>query len=149
MRARTCAITTTRFGSGMQSRVPRPTAAKSGSASLPARNGGSGSASDPQEPGYRLEHGKLGVQTPGFPAWSQSVRRSGGQGRNRTTDTRIFSPLLYQLSYLAPHTNLVAASDERRRAGYLALRKRAIIREKLHKSAAASTANERGRALPR
>ena len=27
--------------------------------------------------------------------------RSGGQGRNRTADTRIFSPLLYQLSYLA------------------------------------------------
>ena len=26
---------------------------------------------------------------------------NGGQGRNRTTDTRIFSPLLYQLSYLA------------------------------------------------
>jgi hypothetical protein len=25
----------------------------------------------------------------------------GGQGRNRTTDTRIFSPLLYLLSYLA------------------------------------------------
>ena len=25
----------------------------------------------------------------------------GGQGRNRTADTRIFSPLLYQLSYLA------------------------------------------------
>ena len=25
----------------------------------------------------------------------------GGQGRNRTTDTRIFSPLLYRLSYLA------------------------------------------------
>src|SRR2546429_1788529 len=25
----------------------------------------------------------------------------GGQGRNRTSDTRIFSPLLYQLSYLA------------------------------------------------
>ena len=24
-----------------------------------------------------------------------------GQGRNRTDDTRIFSPLLYQLSYLA------------------------------------------------
>ncbi len=34
---------------------------------------------------------------------SLSVRRSGdgGQGRNRTNDTRIFSPLLYQLSYLA------------------------------------------------
>ena len=28
----------------------------------------------------------------------------GGQGRNRTTDTRIFSPLLYQLSYLAAGT---------------------------------------------
>ena len=27
--------------------------------------------------------------------------RSGGQGGNRTPDTRIFSPLLYQLSYLA------------------------------------------------
>ena len=26
----------------------------------------------------------------------------GGQGQNRTADTRIFSPLLYQLSYLAP-----------------------------------------------
>ena len=28
-------------------------------------------------------------------------RGNGAQGRNRTTDTRIFSPLLYQLSYLA------------------------------------------------
>ena len=27
--------------------------------------------------------------------------KNGGQGRNRTADTRIFSPLLYQLSYLA------------------------------------------------
>ena len=26
---------------------------------------------------------------------------SGGQGQNRTADTRIFNPLLYQLSYLA------------------------------------------------
>ena len=25
----------------------------------------------------------------------------GGPGRNRTTDTRIFNPLLYQLSYQA------------------------------------------------
>ena len=25
----------------------------------------------------------------------------GGQGRDRTVDTRIFNPLLYQLSYLA------------------------------------------------
>ena len=28
-------------------------------------------------------------------------QESGGQGQNRTADTRIFSPLLYQLSYLA------------------------------------------------
>jgi hypothetical protein len=28
-------------------------------------------------------------------------RRDGGQGQNRTADTRIFNPLLYQLSYLA------------------------------------------------
>jgi hypothetical protein len=28
-------------------------------------------------------------------------RLSGGLGRNRTTDTRIFNPLLYQLSYQA------------------------------------------------
>jgi hypothetical protein len=27
--------------------------------------------------------------------------KENGQGRNRTADTRIFSPLLYQLSYLA------------------------------------------------
>jgi hypothetical protein len=29
------------------------------------------------------------------------LKGSGGQGRNRTTDTRIFNPLLYRLSYLA------------------------------------------------
>jgi hypothetical protein len=32
---------------------------------------------------------------------SANQRLNGGQGRNRTTDTRIFNPLLYQLSYLA------------------------------------------------
>jgi hypothetical protein len=32
---------------------------------------------------------------------NQHFDLNGGQGRNRTTDTRIFSPLLYQLSYLA------------------------------------------------
>ncbi len=30
-----------------------------------------------------------------------SLILNGGQGQNRTADTRIFSPLLYQLSYLA------------------------------------------------
>jgi hypothetical protein len=29
----------------------------------------------------------------------------GGQGQNRTADTGIFSPLLYQLSYLAVYGN--------------------------------------------
>ena len=28
-------------------------------------------------------------------------KEKGGQGQNRTADTRIFSPLLYRLSYLA------------------------------------------------
>ena len=32
---------------------------------------------------------------------AESTVLDGGQGRNRTTDTRIFNPLLYQLSYLA------------------------------------------------
>jgi hypothetical protein len=31
---------------------------------------------------------------------NNSNKINGAQGRNRTTDTRIFSPLLYQLSYL-------------------------------------------------
>ena len=31
---------------------------------------------------------------------SDGYGRDGAQGRNRTTDTRIFSPLLYRLSYL-------------------------------------------------
>ncbi len=29
-------------------------------------------------------------------------RENGAQGRNRTTDTAIFSRMLYQLSYLGP-----------------------------------------------
>ncbi len=33
--------------------------------------------------------------------FSETRRNIGGQGRNRTVDTRIFNPLLYQLSYLA------------------------------------------------
>ncbi len=35
-------------------------------------------------------------------AWAGGYSGEHGQGRNRTADTRIFSPLLYQLSYLAP-----------------------------------------------
>ena len=33
--------------------------------------------------------------------WLIFKRRECGQGQNRTADTRIFSPLLYRLSYLA------------------------------------------------
>ena len=39
----------------------------------------------------------------------------GAQGRNRTTDTRIFSPLLYQLSYLAVKGILAGRVDYARR----------------------------------
>ena len=35
----------------------------------------------------------------------KSGQKDGGKGRNRTDDTRIFSPLLYQLSYLATGEN--------------------------------------------
>ncbi len=33
---------------------------------------------------------------------SASIRAYGAQGRDRTTDTAIFSRMLYQLSYLGP-----------------------------------------------
>ena len=36
----------------------------------------------------------------------------GGWGRNRTADTRIFNPLLYQLSYPAIRTNCQSAPHE-------------------------------------
>ncbi len=39
---------------------------------------------------------KSAVSTEGFP-----LKFPGGQRGNRTPDTRIFSPLLYQLSYLS------------------------------------------------
>ena len=42
-----------------------------------------------------------------------SSRSIGGQGRNRTVDTRIFNPLLYQLSYLAKFSLAEARSIER------------------------------------
>ena len=32
---------------------------------------------------------------------NRARQANGGLGRNRTTDTRIFNPLLYQLSYQA------------------------------------------------
>ena len=35
---------------------------------------------------------------------------SGGQRQNRTVDTRMFSPLLYQLSYLAEGSSKAEAA---------------------------------------
>ncbi len=40
----------------------------------------------------------LGASPPSQSHWDENL---GGLGRNRTTDTRIFNPLLYQLSYQA------------------------------------------------
>jgi hypothetical protein len=45
--------------------------------------------------------------------WAVPVKGDGGQGRNRTIDTRIFSPLLYQLSYLASDVVVVAGRRSR------------------------------------
>ena len=42
----------------------------------------------------------LKAKTPDFER-NQGFSNLGGLGRNRTTDTRIFNPLLYQLSYQA------------------------------------------------
>ena len=48
----------------------------------------------------------MGIE-PTYPAWKAGVlplnyTRKHAQNRNRTSDTRIFSPLLYQLSYQGP-----------------------------------------------
>jgi hypothetical protein len=54
----------------------------------------------------RLEGSKRKKGNPATEKWKTLKREldnvdfSGAQGRNRTTDTRIFSPLLYRLSYL-------------------------------------------------
>jgi hypothetical protein len=42
------------------------------------------------------------------------TRKYGGQGRNRTADTGIFNPLLYQLSYLAGNRAVASATAEGR-----------------------------------
>jgi hypothetical protein len=42
----------------------------------------------------------------------QLIEGSGAQGRNRTSDTRIFNPLLYQLSYLGMGEGARSAASE-------------------------------------
>ena len=39
--------------------------------------------------------------------WEKNGKKNGGQKWNRTTDTGIFSPLLYQLSYLANESHII------------------------------------------
>jgi integrase len=51
-------------------------------------------------PGAKILDTALDIRQPVVEGEPNSLI-DGGQGRNRTTDTRIFSPLLYQLSYLA------------------------------------------------
>ena len=43
---------------------------------------------------------------------SASLIDTGGSGRNRTTDTRIFNPLLYQLSYRAVFSPVLNGAGE-------------------------------------
>jgi hypothetical protein len=58
----------------------------------------------------------LGIATYGKPRNKDCIQRRGnGQGQNRTADTRIFSPLLYRLSYLArslEYSSKVEASQD-------------------------------------
>ena len=42
----------------------------------------------------------------------------GGPGRNRTTDTRIFNPLLYQLSYQAKRGMIIASDFQLRKCSH-------------------------------
>ena len=54
------------------------------------------------------------ARTPEFLKWHRhrpTIHFNGAQGRNRTTDTAIFSRMLYQLSYLG--TSLAAGAWER------------------------------------
>ena len=48
-------------------------------------------------------------------------RENGGQGQNRTADTRIFSPLLYRLSYLAKDGLLKRENQDVSSSGLAAL----------------------------
>ena len=57
---------------------------------------------------YR-EHAKMSQKTKKPRKHGVFLEMFGGQGRDRTGDTRIFSPLLYQLSYLAPCVKMVGA----------------------------------------
>ena len=48
--------------------------------------------------------------------FSQALDLHGGRGRNRTADTGIFNPLLYQLSYSATELEMIAVGQGARQA---------------------------------
>ena len=60
----------------------------------------------------------------------------GAQGRNRTTDTRIFSPLLYRLSYLGAlakgaYKELLCSCPAMHRSGNgVAIRRETLVRRR-------------------
>ena len=58
----------------------------------------------------RANTGAQGKKIPTDEGWALGI---GGQGRNRTTDTRIFSPLLYRLSYLAAEDRHYSGGKEK------------------------------------
>ena len=52
------------------------------------------------------------LQVLGFETYSDAVkRRNGAQGRNRTSDTAIFSRMLYQLSYLGVRAAMPSGAE--------------------------------------
>ena len=53
-----------------------------------------------------LNYTRMFIYEAGRP-FKEMVSCENAQNRNRTSDTRIFSPLLYQLSYLGPRLNPV------------------------------------------
>ena len=65
---------------------------------IPASAAAGGTTAVPRHRGREADQSDTSVKTV-----SLSAAYNGAQGRNRTTDTRIFSPLLYQLSYLGVH----------------------------------------------
>ena len=55
------------------------------------------------------------LQTSALPLGDVAIYlKNGAQRRNRTTDTGIFSPLLYRLSYLGVLYREIGGSDEAR-----------------------------------
>ena len=57
------------------------------------------------------------LPTPYSPLPTPYSLLESGQGQNRTADTRIFSPLLYQLSYLARRCSAIRDSGPGQASG--------------------------------